>query len=99
MLRDIKFIVLNTDISEIDTWKLKKLKNELKEYQLNKKLNENQKSNFEYYLKVLSYIKFNEVSRCKIEQIAKINKLVKQIEQFFEGTVKILVTIVNKKSN
>lgn len=99
MLRDIKFIVLNTDISEIDTWKLEKLKNELKEYQLNKKLNENQKSNFEYYLKVLSYIKFNEVSRCKIEQIAKINKLVKQIEQFFEGTVKILVTIVNKKSN
>ncbi len=99
MLRDIKFIVLNTDISEIDTWKLEKLKNELKEYQLNKKLNENQKSNFEYYLKVLSYIKFNEVSRCKIEQITKINKLVKQIEQFFEGTVKILVTTVNKKSN
>lgn len=80
--------ILTHDISEIDTWKLEKLKEQIKEYQLNEKLNKNQKSDLEYYPKVLDCIEFREISRCKTEQIAKIDGLVKQMEQFFEGTAK-----------
>lgn len=80
--------ILAVDISEINTWRLEKLAKEIKEYQLNEKLNKNQTSDLEYYPKVLECIEFHEISRCQISQIAKIDELVKQTEQFFKDTNK-----------
>lgn len=91
--------LLSLDTKEISTWQLEKIKQELKEYQTNQKLNSDRKSDIEYYPQVLSCIKITEISRMSIDKIQKIDCLMEEIEllkeemkPFFEKTISKNVT-------
>lgn len=87
--------ILSLDIKDISTWKLEQVKKGLEEYQTNEKLNRDRKSDLEYYAQVLSCIDMKEVNRMKMDDMVRIDELMKQGEEllnqmkpFFEETTR-----------
>lgn len=73
--------ILSLDIKDISTWKLEQVKKGLEEYQTNEKLNRDRKSDLEYYAQVLSCIDMKEVNRMKMDDMVRIDELMKQGEE------------------
>lgn len=65
--------VLSVDISEIDTDELEKLKKEIKLQQNYMELNDNIKSDLEYYEQVMNCIHFTEIERIDKSLVEKVN--------------------------
>lgn len=91
--------LLTTNTTDISTWQLEKLKNQLDEFQTNHKLNQDRKSDSSYYEAVLGLITMEEISRIDSQKVQKANALLLEAEQlisevkpFFEDTNKNQIT-------
>lgn len=92
--------LLTVSTTNISTWELENLKNQLDEFQINYKLNENRKSDSSYYQQVLELITMEEIRRIDSEKIEKANillmeaeKLIGEVRPFFEDTAKDQITV------
>lgn len=83
--------LLNQEIDTISPWKLQQLSKKLEEYQTNQKLNQDRKSDIEYYPEVLKCITKTEVLRMRQDALQQIyslldtvDSLIQEVKPFFE---------------